>query len=331
MSNLIDINIPVASSPEEPKAPRPPLINEHGVMRIDNSSLEHFTTCARSAEYYLLNNRQLNRSKSALNFGSAIHECLELLYTAPEGTSHADLINQAKQVIDQTPAPDDADDFRTPQRALDTFISYLAVNEFEPFTVAKTPEGKPLIELYFEIPLGSVEFLSEFNGKQHTHVDVVWSGRIDAIIEMDNKLWIMDHKTTTILGENFFADFLNSQQTIGYTWAAQQLIGKPIEGLYLNAIAIRKQTKTGTPFEVHRKRFPYEQERIEEWTHNTLTLVSDFLSHYDRKFFPMETKWCVGKYGKCPYFDVCTLPKSQRASMLASNFYRDVTWTPKNR
>ena len=108
MSNLIDINIPVASSPEEPKAPRPPLINEHGVMRIDNSSLEHFTTCARSAEYYLLNNRQLNRSKSALNFGSAIHECLELLYSAPEGTSHADLINQAKQVIDQTPAPDDA-------------------------------------------------------------------------------------------------------------------------------------------------------------------------------------------------------------------------------
>ena len=108
---------------------------------------------------------------------------------------------------------------------------------------------------------------------------------------MDNKLWIMDHKTTTILGENFFADFLNSQQTIGYTWAAQQLIGKPIEGLYLNAIAIRKQTKTGTPFEVHRKRFPYEQERIAEWTHNTLTLVSDFLSHYDRKFFPMETKW----------------------------------------
>jgi hypothetical protein len=332
---LEEIQIP--QKPAEFIGPmRPNIIDEHGVLRIDNSSLEHFTTCARSAEYYLLHRRELSATKSALSFGSFIHKALEELYIQyPDGavTDTSKFINEVMAMSDehfqQNPV-DSEETFRTPQRAVDTIVSYLALSIAESFRI-HTFEGKPQVEIYFELPLGEVEFGSVYNGKHYETIQVMWCGRIDAIIELDGGLWIMDHKTTSILGETFFADFANSNAPIGYTWAAQQLLQHRVEGLFLNAIAIRKASKTGTPFDIQRQRFPYDPERIEEWKYNTLVLVSDFLSHMDRQFFPMETKWCVGKYGKCPYFDVCTLPPAQRLPMLNSNFYRNVTWTPKNR
>jgi hypothetical protein len=298
-------------------------------MRIDNSSLEHFATCARSAEYYLVRNKELNRSKAALSFGGLMHELLELRYTHL-GYPQADLITIASEIVAKAPAVEE-DEWRTPERALNTFIAYLAASEFDDFTILKNGEGKPQVEIYFELPLGEVEYDDAYNGTHFDKIKVLWCGRIDLLVASDGKTWIMDHKTTTMLGETFFADFENSQQTIGYTWAAQQFLGTPVAGLYLNALAIRKPSKSGVAFERHTKRFPYDQSRLVEWQYNTLTLVSDFLSHLSRQYFPMQSKWCVGKYGKCPYFDVCTMPAEQRETMLTSNFYRDVTWTPKNR
>jgi len=325
----LDLDIPQSVPQEINSVPRGPIISPEGIMRIDNSSLEHFATCARSAEYYLVRNKELNRSRAALSFGSLMHQLLESHYTEDILPSYR--VARAAQIIAETELPVEEGEWRTSERAMETYISYLATCEFDDFSIMRESDGKPLVEIYFEQALGDVEFNAEFNGIYHKTLRVLWTGRIDAVIETGKEVFVMDHKTTTMLGPSFFADFENSQQTIGYTWAGQQFLGKPVAGLFLNALAIRKPSKAGTPFERHTKRYLYSQDRLEEWQHNTLVLVSDFLSHLDRKYFPMQTKWCVGKYGQCPYFDVCTLPQPQREAMLTSNFYRDVTWTPKNR
>ena len=57
-----------------------PIIDEHDVMRISNTSLEHFTSCARAAEYYLIERRQPSVDRIALRFGGAVHIMMEILY-----------------------------------------------------------------------------------------------------------------------------------------------------------------------------------------------------------------------------------------------------------
>jgi hypothetical protein len=329
----LDIPIPPKPTPDPATLiPRPPLVDEQGRMLIDNSSLEHFTTCARSAEYYLVERREPSYHRSALSFGGLIHKALEVFYL--NGGAEGDFNSFLKAIYEMADKhfdthPTEDGDFRTKEKFLDTMISYWTAAETDHFKILSINE-EPFVEKYFQLPLGSVEFNGEYNGKPLKNIDVFWTGRIDMIVEMDGKFWILDHKTTSIMGETFFADFVNSSQAKGYVWAAQQLLQKPVEGFYLNAIATRKPSKTGIPFQRETKRYPYDPEHISEWEFNTLTLVSDFLSHLTREYFPMETKWCVGKYGKCKYFDVCSLPPSQREVTLYSNLYTDVTWNPQN-
>ena len=51
--------------------------------------------------------------------------------------------------------------------------------------------------------------------------------------------------------------------------------------------------------------------------------VDDVLANLKRGFFPMEDAWCMGKYGRCEFFEVCTAEPAQREAMLASGLYTD--------
>lgn len=305
-----------------------PIISPEGIMKISNTSLEYFTTCARSAEYYLLRQRRIARPASALTFGAAIHEALALFHTKYESQgpdSWAGFFQEAEKLLIPYFQEVPEDEWRTLERAQRSLASYLA--SLDEDSLPLTPlvkDGGFLAETSFEVPIGEVEFNHEFQGVFHKNLKVIWKGRFDLIVEHREKLWVVDHKTTSFVGPSFFLDFENSSQTLGYTWAAEKILGRPVEGLLLNALVIRKPTKTGVGFELQRKYFPYCLDRVNEWAFNTLTLVSDFLSHLKRGYFPMETKWCVGKYGPCQYLDVCTLAASQRETMLASNFYENV-------
>ena len=314
---------------------RPPLIDAEGVMRIDNSSLEHFTTCARSAEYYLVEARQPVQERVALRFGGAVHIVMEILYKDFQGkpANYADFFEACRESLipyfEKYPPP--PEDHRTLRFLEDNIISYVGYAEMlDDFEIVRLADGQPAIEVYFEHLLGEVEFHGEYGGQHFDKVKILWTGRIDMIIKRLGVLRIMDHKTTSVLGPNFFAEFMNSSPAMGYTWAVQKILGQPVAGLYLNALAIRRQSRSGTPFEVERRTYDYDEERLAEWQYNTLILVSDFLSHLDRGFFPQEYKWCVGKYGTCKYLDVCSMPPSQRNAVLHSNTFEKVTWNPKH-
>lgn len=138
----------------------------------------------------------------------------------------------------------------------------------------------------------------------------------------------VDHKTTSMLGSTFYDDFRMSSQTVGYHWAMRQR-HPDLKGFILNVIAWRKPTKTGTSLEFQRMPFYYDEFRLVEWYTDTVHQINDFLAHLQRNYFPKQTKWCVGKYGKCQYFDVCSAAsKDERDFVLASDMFSNVTWTP---
>lgn len=306
-------------------------------LQIDNSSLEVFTTCPRSAEYKLVQSRT-SPTRSPLVYGGAIHAGLEAHYrNEPEE-------NVYRAVIDHFDKEKFISlDWRTPDRAIDTLQRYrkrYLVDEFNP-----APEE---IEIPFSLPLTSFElddflaygpelltnlpapsrFEAGLDSLYVKRIDVYWTGKIDILTRSQGELTLIDHKTTSMVGPTFWKDFELSSQFIGYVWAGQQIKGESITSAWVNAIIGRAPTKTGVGTDFERNRFRYTAEQVQEWEDETKMIVGDFIANLCRGKFPKHTKWCVGKYGVCAYHDVCSLPSKARQSALSSDIYANNTWSP---
>lgn len=351
------------------------------LLVIDNSSLEKFTTCPKAADYGLVRRREPNGKNAALTFGGALHEGLEKflmhqyfkqkgLYQyefMPEKECDSRSSNDQDQAILRffTENPAQLDEYRTVNNALAILAAYRERASLPDYAwEIQSDANGPIIERAFELPLGVVEVNSTFphNGsdwvggsllgaEQHvlsagvhvSRIHIAWSGRIDAVVRCNGAIRVVDHKTTSIAGDNFVQDFAISNQTLGYTWAGQQLWPELNPSAFcLNAIHFKKPTGSGAitgpgprggspALNFFRAYFEYSAERVAQWQENTMMIVSDFIHCLVRDFYPRHTKWCHGKYGRCPYFDVCVQDDPNvRRNMLNSDMFKNVTWNPVN-
>jgi len=313
-------------------------------FHIDNSTLERFMACPQSAENYILKRRDAPPS-SALVFGGAIHDAMEVYYKNPfDPTIH----QQAREAFIESynERPPARPDWRTADHGLlvlDRYFKHYEQDELAHNILVHNDE--PLVERSFTIELGTIEVNADIPG--YTRGDllgsdcenpdaparirtlhVFYTGKVDLANVKSGQLWVTDHKTTTVLGDNFWAQFEMSSQTIGYCWAFKQITGQIPVGAQINCWALRKPTPTGKPVRFERQSFFYRPDKIDEWEHDTMCLVADFTSHAVRGYFPHARLWCLNKYGKCKYFEVCAAPKSSRANVLATSQFSNVTWDP---
>lgn len=305
---------------------------------IDNSSLERFTTCPRSSQYYLCQKRESADSRSALTFGKIIHNALEIRYrnlTMPLPAVTTLMLDSLTTAFSTWSPPED--DHRNIDTAIKVITSYLATYPIEEFSITSLPSGAPAVELPFAVPLGDITINGPLlirnpdgstETRHFTTLTIIWQGRIDLIYSSQGRTYIMDHKTTSMLGPSYFKEFELSHQVYGYVWATSALLKRSISGFAINALAIRKPTKTGKGIEFIRQVIPLEQTLLEEWVDDTLHICSDFVEHARRGYFPKHTKWCVGKYGECPYRGVCSMPPAHREMFLASGLFKTVDWSP---
>ena len=314
-----------------------PLSLIDGALFIDNSSLERFTTCPRSAQYYICQKREGADERVALTFGKKVHELLETRYQLlghPVEEVSAAMHTRAQATFSDWSPPEG--DFRTYDCATQLINAYLQTYPLEEFTLSSLPSGAPAIEVPFAVPIGEIDVNAEVAVRDGDQIvsrfiktlPIVWTGRIDLIYESQGRTYLMDHKTTSMLGPQYFKEFELSHQVYGYTWAASRLLNRPVYGFCVNALAVRRPTKTGKSLEFVRQIVPLDQSLLEEWIDDTLHICSDFVENARRGYFPKHTKWCIGKYGECPYRGVCSLPPDQRELMLMSSLYKNVEWSP---
>lgn len=333
------------------------------LFRVDWSSIESLLGCNRSAEYKLVHSRQ-GGSRSALTFGAAIHAGLEVWYrnkqTIGIDTTREDLLSRCYSAIESTFAespPSLFPDYRTSDYAIQSFHSYITHYQNEVMT-PYIHEGKPMVEFSFAYPLGQVELPTSMfaswgfgtltneesqertaaTTQTHIPVHIEWTGIVDMLAEVNGHLYVVDHKTTSILSQDFFDGFEIAMQPTGYFSAIQAAFPDlPIRGFMVNVLACRKPvaavTKSGRPttskpFEPHRRQYDYHPWHVAEFKQDALALVEELFANITNKFFPRKTQWCVGKYGKCPFFDVCSLPPESRLEMLMSDNYVYNTWKP---
>ena len=342
-----------APTPTPPPVRRPlltPIPDSPGdfLLVIDNSSLEKFTTCPKSAEFYLVDEREAQLRNSALVFGGALHAGLEKLLTG-----HSDEVQNLAIANHFAIHPSPAD-YRTVEIALEVMHHYRTHSQFPGYEMEVLSDEKGLlVERPFELPLGVIPVddiiqmpwaLPAGEGLFVKSIHVAWSGRIDCICNTHSLNRVLDHKTTSIMGDTFSQDFQLSNQVLGYIWAAQQLWPQHnVTGFCVNAIYLKKPPVSGygsslmsagprggkPSLEFHRFYYDYSPDRIQWWAQNCLTIIGDFIHSLVRNFFTSHTKNCMGKYGRCQYHDICSLddPSMQR-SILSSDIYRPVTWNP---
>ena len=175
-----------------------------------------------------------------------------------------------------------------------------------------------------------------------TRIHLAWSGRMDVIAHANNMNRVVDHKTTSIAGDQVIQDFHLSNQTVGYVWAARQLWPDlDIRGFAANFIHLKKPTKGSTglmdkgprggepSLNFFRAYFEYSPDRLAQWVTNVQHILSDFIHSLSRGYFPAHTKWCFGKYGACPYHVSCVEDDPRvRDRILQSDMFKPVTWNP---
>lgn len=304
---------------------QPPL--KDGVLEIDNTALEQFSTCRRQAYYYLIRRIESNRSKIALDFGGAFHKVLEFMYKT-YGPSYRnkldnDAILQYAQSIPPWENPN-GDDYRTVPYLVQGVSNYLNSYPAEPFSFATLPSGQVGIEVPFIFPIAKIE--SPVFGT----IPVMWKGVMDVLYRRDGLLGVCDHKTTSIMGPQFMAEFEISHQFYGYVAAAEYITGEKVSEIMVNGIGCRKPTikGTGKTFENQRGLIAVNRSLLAEWHNDTLALITDFIACCEQGYFPKQTKWCVGKYGACQYRSLCTLSPEHRESAINTSEFRPVVWDP---
>lgn len=326
------------------KQPKRPLLTHDSandyVLRIDNTTLEIFQGCPRAAQFYCVNRRQALPT-AALQFGGAVHVGLETLY---RDGFHAITfaIEAALANLDEIKFRD-PDEWRTPMVLQDTLEKYVAKYSINDPCKPIKVEGVPFIERPFALVLGEIEVnltlpytedqLTQNGNDEPIYINkltILWTGRIDIAANYgDAHVYVVDHKTSSIGGPQFFADFMLSQQMVGYNWALRHMLpNHKILGTVVNAIIQRRPTKTGRALEFERQVYFHTAEHVAEWEQDVMAQVATFVNSLVEGFFPKQTKQCFGKYGKCPYHDVCTLPSNQRHFILDSVEYSNVTWSP---
>jgi len=253
-------------------------------------------------------------------------------------------------------------DYRTPEYCIQSFAEYLTHYQSE-VVVPVTHEQKPLVEFSFSYPLGKIEIpiaifenwgwgkLSNDEGKESATAaalhdnglttipcSIEWTGIVDMIANLSGEHWLVDHKTTSILSGDFFDGFEIAMQPVGYVAAARAAFPDlDIQGFMVNVLACRKPVSavtargnksTAKAFEPHRRFYRYDTWKETEFRTDALALIEEFIANLTSNYFPRKTQWCIGKYGKCPFFEVCSLPPEQRMMMLESGTYQENTWKP---
>ena len=325
---------------------------------MDNSGMTTAMMCPRMGAYANSLKRKPASPSAALIFGGAIHEALEVRYRIHHDqptvtdTCFDDMVTALMDHFELEGGDLDVQEYRNVSYGIRTLAEYVKKYRYEqPNThyINGPNNREPCVEIPFCLPVGQFEINKEIwvtdpdinNGnptvKHINTITIFLTGKIDMIVKKGASLYILDHKTSSMGGNSFFDEFYTSTQFKGYKWAAQQITGQPISGVIINALFCRRPKADGSVnYEFIRQTIPIHDDHINEWQNTFLTTVSGMIQHHidqenfasPEQSFPMNTPWCKGKYGKCKFYDVCTLRPHQRDQMLYSNLFEDDTWSP---
>ena len=303
------------------------------LIKINPSSLTLLQTCPKKSYYSLYKNLVPLKRSDAVLFGSAIHKALEIYYSAPRekrrvppnmkdninlmchGQRLADesssIIYRATRGFIECAAPL-ADLPNTDKRSLSNggwlLGEYFEDRVYVPLEVMFR-DGEPLVEKLLETEI--------FNSPELT---IKLFGTIDAILinRSTEQVVICDHKTSSVVGNDFYNRTKPNHQYTAYVHLAQQELGLSTENFMINCFQVKARPKTtrgkGPDFlHLITKRTPRD---ISDFILTTIYYVRQYISWVEEDFFPYGPVDACANYGRCSFLDVCSVPETIKESIL---------------
>jgi len=312
-------------------------------MKLDNLARETHDICP--AKYDLiLRQHYASRGKSpALGFGGVLHEGLATWYRTN------DSIAALEAVRDNWRHQPPVDDYRTLEKCLKVMTEYVKEYPHETWQIIGADHGEPIVEKSFTLAtglylpctlswLGNEQINTEpcRNASTPTQSHCVECGRslepieyggiIDLLASFNNNTYVVDHKTTSRMGDSYFLQFKPDNQMTGYIWAAGELAGRPAAGALINAVGIYKSQ--ATKFE--RQLTTRSAQDIERWRRDLHRVCIEIKTNEQDGVWPMRSKACT-LYGRCEFHNVHSISDHEsQLKILEQQFVKRV-WDYENR
>ena len=272
----------------------------------DYTTLDTFLTCRRKYYWMIVRDLRVKRVSPALLYGQVVHAALAEFYTKG--------LDAALKLIRATYQTPEGEELRTTENMIKLMEWYGKVYAHEPFKVLN-------VEVGFAVPLG----------------EVMYAGRLDALVDWNGGLFVLEHKTTSRLDGNFFKQFKPNMQVDGYTYGASVYTGKKCLGTVINALETWKDVKRVTDKtkrpEDHFARDPNSRTEAEiaDFVKQVPLIVHDALNceqaggSLGKDAFYQNKHMCRNFNFDCPYRDLCLYGENER---IIEQSYTKEKWVP---
>lgn len=313
---------------------------EQTVVRINSSSLGIILACPRKS-YYVLHRMLKSMSEApALLFGLAIHKALEVFYSHPRAEraipgdfkTVSDLMafwpaeNRAKQA---------ADNFL--YKAIDAFITAAQPLQALPDGDKRSiPNGIWILQEYFKTYINDpyevycdeqgpvTERTCETVMYEDPTLKIILFGTLDVVLKntQTNVILPTDHKTSSIVGNDFFNRLKPNHQYSGYLMLANRVLKLTTQEFLVNCLQVKERPKTarGTGPHFTRQVTSRNQHDMVEFEQTVLWAVRSYLFWRDAQSWPLGGVTECTAYGGCQFLEICSSPTQLRENLLEAKF-----------
>lgn len=332
ISALAPLLVPSAGAPKEMLTVRDE--GDRTIVYINYSSLDIIQTCPRKAQYVLSRGLRSLVEPASLAYGTAIHKALEVFYSHPSRvrtmpvnfSKHAELIPAGVEPPEQHFLYDAVKAFcsagaglaalpEADQRSLSTGI-WTLTHYFDTYLkdeyVVYCDDKGPVTERKFHLELGELS----------PGVTVVLIGQIDVALQHERTGVVLpaDHKTTSMMGNEFFTRCKPNHQYTGYLLGARSVLGIDTDSFLVNGIEVKKRPMKGMMPKLTRQITKRSAEDIEEFYDVVSEAVSNYLNWEAQDVWPLGPVQSCASYGGCTFIDVCSSPQSLREDIIKAKF-----------
>ena len=284
---------------------------------IDSSLIAAFRSCPQKAFREFIQHWKLREPSVHLHAGAAFAHGLEVGRTAfyVEGRSPAESVALGLQALiesygDFECPPESAKSLERTAGALEYYFSRYPLSEDKaiPMTL---PSGKRGIEFSFLEPIDATH--------PETGNPLLYSGRMDMMVDYENLRLGEDDKTTSQLGASWPRQWDLRSQFTAYVWGAQRA-GIKLDGFLVRGVSILKTKYDTLEAITYRPAW-----MIDRWYEQLLRDVARMRQCWESGLWDFNLDHACAEYGGCPFKGVCQM---QRPEVLLQQQFERRRWDP---
>lgn len=273
-------------------------------MYIDFSTVSLYKLCPRKFSFEhihkLVQKDSVAPDDSEQGFfkGDIIHRCIDAVYQGQDWEELFESLVPAKCKM-ATMAQSRSGSKLHIKTLIQRYLDHYNVPNHEEFKVIAT-------EQKLEMPV--TEWLT-------------YGGTIDKIaITPDEKVFLIDHKTSSSLSTFMVPTVRVSDQFTGYL-ALAQAHGKDTQELVVDGISTAKKSLDSGEGLFWRESTIRTAEQIEEWRSELIGVCSRLKWDIENSSFATNRPGACNQYfKKCPYYDVCAMGGSAQSNYIKNNY-----------